>query len=87
LWKSGLKNFTYLRKLNLSLCVILHLMKAQSLVNTNPYLKDADNRQRLVARSVRTSCGVEGIREKTGKSQVFNVPSRGEKKIYKNTFK
>ena len=62
-------------------------MKAQSLVNTNPYLKDADNGQRLVARSVRTSCGVEGIREKAGKPYVFNIPSRGEKRIYKNIFK
>lgn len=85
--EEGLKNIAHLHKLNRSLCVILYLMKAQSLVNTNPYLKDADNRQRLVARSVRTSCGVEGIRKKAGKPQVFNIPSRGEKRIYQNIFK
>ncbi len=36
-------------------------MKTKSLIKTNPYLKDAAKRKMLVARSVRTSCGVEGI--------------------------
>jgi hypothetical protein len=39
-------------------------MKTPSLINTNPYLKDEENRKRLAQRSVRTSCGVEGIYEK-----------------------
>lgn len=62
-------------------------MKTQTLINTNPYLKDAGNRNRLVQRSVRTSCGVEGIYEKTGELQVFNIPSRGMKKIHSNLSK
>lgn len=57
-------------------------MKTELLINTNPYLKNATNRKRLIARSVRTSCGVEGIYEKNGELQVFIIPSRGEKKIY-----
>lgn len=60
------------------------LMKTQSLINTNPYLKDAGNRKRFVQRSVRTSCGVEGIYEKDDKSETFSIPSRGKKRIYKN---
>lgn len=59
-------------------------MKAEALINTNPYLKDAGNRNRLIRRSVRTSCGVEGIYQKTDECQLFHIPSRGEKKIYKN---
>lgn len=39
-------------------------MKTKSLIETNPYLKDAAQRKKLVARSVRTSCGVEGIAAK-----------------------
>lgn len=62
-------------------------MNAKSLVTTNPYLKDANNRKRLVQRSVRTSCGVEGILEKTGEIQFITVPSRGEKRIYNNSLK
>ncbi|WP_131740710.1 MULTISPECIES: hypothetical protein [Legionella] len=60
-------------------------MKKQTLINTNPYLKDADNRKRLVQRSVRTSCGVEGIYEKNLVLQSFNIPSQGKKKIYKTS--
>ena len=38
-------------------------MKTKPLIETNPYLKDANMRRALVARSVRTSCGVEGIKK------------------------
>ena len=62
-------------------------MNANILINTNPYLKDATNRWNLVRRSVRTSCGVEGIHAKTSEIEVFNIPSRGSKKIYKNLSK
>lgn len=34
----------------------------KSLAETNPYLKDPEMRKKLVRRSVRTSCGVEGIK-------------------------
>ena len=62
-------------------------MKTQALIKTNPYLKDAGNRKRLVQRSVRTSCGVEGILEKIGEIQFFNIPSRGKKKIHEHMTK
>ncbi len=69
--------------MRLGMCYTLP-MKKQVLINTNPYLKDASNRKCLVQRSVRTSCGVEGIHKKTDEIQVFTIPSRGEKRIYKN---
>lgn len=37
-------------------------MKKKSLIDTNPHLKDPDKRKELIERSVRTSCGVEGIK-------------------------
>ena len=55
-------------------------MKIKSLSQTNPYLKDAATRERLIARSVRTSCGVEGIKAPTG--QRIAIPRRNAKKIY-----
>jgi hypothetical protein len=60
-------------------------MKTKSLIETNPYLKDAAVRTKLIARSVRTSCGVEGIEPKNEKTFQFNIPRRKDKKIYKNT--
>lgn len=62
-------------------------MKKQTLVDTNPYLKDPNERKRLVRRSVRTSCGVEGIKNRTDESHLIKIPSRGEKRIYKNLSK
>jgi hypothetical protein len=60
------------------------LMKTKSLIETNPYLKDVAVRTKFIARSVRTSCGVEGIEPKNEKIFKFDIPRRG-KKIYKNT--
>ncbi len=37
------------------------LMKTRPLIETNPYLKNAAMREKLVTRSVVTSCGVEGV--------------------------
>lgn len=62
-------------------------MKIKSLINTNPYLKDKNSRQHLVARSVRTSCGVEGIVQHLDSFPDFQIPSRGKKKIYINQSK
>jgi hypothetical protein len=57
-------------------------MKTQPLIETNPYLKNAAMRKKLISRSVRTSCGVEGI--KTPSNIVrFEIPRRKNKKIYK----
>lgn len=44
-------------------------MKKKSLIETNPYLKDAAQRKKLVARSVRSSCGVEGIAAKASQTR------------------
>jgi hypothetical protein len=60
-------------------------MNKKPLIETNPFLKDAKTREKLVARSVRTSCGVEGIKEKSGSVVRFEIPHRKDKKIYKTT--
>lgn len=44
-------------------------MKIKPLIETNPYLKDPLLREKLIARSVRTSGGVEGIRAINAASQ------------------
>jgi hypothetical protein len=59
-------------------------MKTKALIDTNPYLKDTEMREKLISRSVRTSCGVEGI--KPSKSVLHFKIDRRDKKIYK-TFK
>jgi len=64
------------------LCYTLK-MKSNSLINTNPYLKNAAKRKKLVSRSVRTSCGVEGIEAKE-KKVAHPITNRKNKKIYKN---
>lgn len=56
---------------------------SKSLIKTNPYLKDAAKRKMLVARSVRTSCGVEGIKAKQDKV-ISPIVRRKDKKIYKS---
>lgn len=62
-------------------------MKTKSLIETNPYLKDAATRKKLIARSVRTSCGVEGIRISSKATVSINIPRRRAKKIYKTAKK
>ncbi len=59
-------------------------MKTKSLIQTNPYLKDPTQRQKLNERSVRSSCGVEGIKVDNQKKPIKIV--RREKKLY-NKFK
>jgi hypothetical protein len=54
-------------------------MKMKSLAETNPYLQDPVKRQSLIARSVRTSCGVEGIKSKISS---FKITKRRPKRIY-----
>ena len=58
-------------------------MKTKSLIETNPYLKDAAQRKKLVVRSVRTSCGVEGIEPKAANTRIVEIKNRSVKKIYK----
>lgn len=58
-------------------------MKTKSLIKTNPYLKDAATRKMLVARSVRTSCGVEGIKPKQDDIILPTITHHKDKKIYK----
>lgn len=55
-------------------------MKTKPLIETNPYLQDPETRAKVIARSVETSCGVEGI--KTKKTVHIDIPSQGTKRIY-----
>lgn len=57
-------------------------MKTKTLRETNPYLQDEAMRKKLVARSVRTSCGVEGIKL-SDKTVKFEITNRKDKRIYK----
>jgi len=59
-------------------------MKTKPLIETNPYLKNAVMRKKLISRSVRTSCGVEGIKPHTHVTP-FVIPRRKDKKIHKIT--
>lgn len=56
-------------------------MKTKTLIETNPYLKNAKLRDRLISRSVRSSCGVEGI--KAASHVPIKITNRRDKKIYK----
>lgn len=58
-------------------------MKTKPLIETNPYLKNAATRKKLISRSVRTSCGVEGIKPPANIAR-FEIPRRKNKKIYKS---
>lgn len=55
-------------------------MKARPLSQTNPYLISPAKRQKLVARSVKTSGGVEGIKSSSKPSNI--KIQRRDKKIY-----
>lgn len=57
-------------------------MKAKPLIETNPYLKNPHKMRELIARSVKTSCGVEGIVVNNNVPKVV-ITTRREKKIYK----
>lgn len=59
-------------------------MKTKSLINTNPYLKDPAKREMLIARSVSTSGGVEGIKPiEDDELPGIKIIHRKDKKIYK----
>jgi len=55
-------------------------MKPRPLSETNPYLKTPAMRKEMVARSVKTSGGVEGIKYSSEPSNI-KIPRR-DKKIY-----
>jgi hypothetical protein len=58
-------------------------MKARPLSQTNPHLKDPAKMLQLVARSVRTSGAVEGIKTVgASKAADIEIPRRKERKIY-----
>lgn len=59
-----------------------YLMKIKSLIHTNPYLKDPAKRKELIERSVRTSCGVEGIKPPKPGTVIPEIKKRKPKKIY-----
>lgn len=51
------------------------------LIETNPYLKDPVMRDRLISRSVRSSCGVEGIKVDSRAAKI-EIPQKNSKKAY-----
>jgi hypothetical protein len=55
------------------------------LAETNPHLRDPVERKRLIAKSVRSSCGVEGIKPNTSDIQPIEIKHRIPKRIYNNT--
>lgn len=66
-------------------------MEKKTLSKTNPYLQDSVTRKKLIARSVETSCGVEGITITLAQAKIkaaqFNIPRRGNKRIYQTIAK
>ena len=56
-------------------------MKTRPLIETNPYLQDPVMREKLIARSVRSSCGVEGIVESDCANHI-GITNRRDKRIY-----
>jgi len=61
-------------------------MTTKPLIETNPYLRDKAMRERLISRSVRSSCGVEGIKASELVGHI-EITQRKDKKIYKTTQK
>ncbi len=61
-------------------------MTSKLLIHTNPYLKDPTKREKLIETSVRTSCGVEGIKPSKRKLNI-DIPRRKTKKIYQRRTK
>lgn len=59
-------------------------MSNKSLIQSNPYLQDPLKLEALVERTVRTSCGVEGIKENTSEKWVNPIKTRSNKRIYRN---
>lgn len=49
------------------------LTEKESLIDTNPHLKDEAQRKKLIAKSVRSSCGVEGIKSKSIDSELLEL--------------
>jgi hypothetical protein len=66
-------------------------MEKMPLSKTNPYLQNPITRKKLIARSVETSCGVEGINITLTQAKIkaaqFNIPRRGNKRIYQTIVK
>ncbi len=58
-------------------------MKTKSLIETNPYLKDPAMRKMLIARSIDSSCAVEGIKISKVDTTHINIPNRIQKDISK----
>ena len=57
-------------------------MEYKTLIQTNPYLRDPILREELISRSVRTSCGVEGITLSNNPVSI-EIPRLREKGIHK----
>ncbi len=55
------------------------------LTETNQYLRDPVMREKLITQSVRTSCGVEGIKAKGDNVPLFEIKQRIPKRIPNRT--
>ena len=66
-------------------------MEKMPLSKTNPYLQNPITRKKLIARSVETSCGVEGITITLTQAKIkaaqFTILRRGNKRIYQTIAK
>lgn len=64
-------------------------MERIPLSKTNPYLQNPVTKRTLIARSVETSCGVEGITITLAQAKIkaaqFKIPRRRNKRIYQIT--
>jgi hypothetical protein len=59
-------------------------MKRQTLLETNPYLKDPAEMRKLISRSVTTSCAVEGIRVEANAPTIQISRRKKLKRIFKS---
>ncbi len=60
-------------------------MRKKPLIETNPYLKDAAMREKLVTRSVVTSCGVEGVKIDFRKMSHIEIKQKRNEKVQRDS--
>lgn len=65
------------------ICYNFSMKQFKPLIETNPYLKDPTERENRIARSVRSSCAVEGISEKKTVIKKIDEKKRVPKNIYR----
>lgn len=58
------------------------MSRKKPLSETNPHIRDPVERKRLITKSVRSSCGVEGIKANTTGIQPIEIKHRTVKRIH-----